>query len=286
MIPPDLEAFWDESRRAAAATPLDLQTEPVTESVPYEKFRLTYRSLGNIPVRAYLARPIMGERDHGRLPAIVIPPGLGGWEFGATLAECQRGYVVLQVYPRSQGESGDLWKVDASCYQAWMNHGKHDRAEFYYRGGYLDLVRGIDCLLTRPDVDPERIGVLGTSQGGGMALAVGAIDRRVQAVVAHVPYLCDVRHNAAFATWPGLGNDPVFLDVFDYFDPVHLVPWLRAPTLISSGGRDPVCPPDTIRAVFDRVAGIKALAHFPDLSHSSSPDFYGMTWDWLRRYLS
>jgi len=284
-IPDNLRSFWTQSLQEAAATPLDLQIEPVDNSLPYQQFRLTYRGLGGIKIRAYLARPIAGERDHGRLPAIVVPPGLGGWAFGTTLAECQRGYVMLHVYPRAQGESGDFWQVDPSCYQAWVHHGKHNREDFYYRGGFLDLVRGIDCLLTQSDVDPERIGCMGTSQGGGMALAASAIDQRVKAVVAHVPYLCDMRHNATFARFTDLLDDPVFLNVFDYFDPVNLASWLRAPALMSSGGKDEGCPAETIQAVFDRISGIKSLVHYPDLTHTSSRDFYAMSWEWMKRYL-
>jgi cephalosporin-C deacetylase len=289
MVPEDLESFWAQSRAALADVPFDLQCEPVSEPAPgpapCAKFRLTYRSLGGIPIRAYLSCPITGARNQGPFPAIVMSPGYGGRQFGAALDECRRGFVLLQVYPRSQGESGDLWKVDPSCNQAWLKHGKHSREEFYYRGGYLDLVRGIDCLLTRPDVDPERIGLMGTSQGGGMAIAAGALDRRVKAVVAHVPYLCNFRNNAAYAKFPELANDPAFLNTFDYFDPVNLAPWLRAPTLVSSGGLDVTCPPDAIRSVFDRLPGIKALVHYPDLTHTTCDDFYEMRWEWMRRYL-
>jgi cephalosporin-C deacetylase len=148
----------------------------------------------------------------------------------------------------------------------------------------MDIIRGIDYLCTRPDVDVNRIGLMGTSQGGGIVLAAGALDPRVRAVVAHVPYFCDVRNNASFRACE-LGQDPVFLDIFDAFDPVHLAPRLRAPTLISSGGRDKMCPPETIRAVFDRLPGIKSLAHYPDLTHTSCGDFYAMSWEWMERWL-
>jgi len=72
---------------------------------------------------------------------------------------------------------------------------------------------------------------------------------------------------------------------FDYFDPVNLAPWLRAPTLISSGGKDITCPPEAIRAVFDKIPGIKTLFHDPNLTHTSSSDFYEMSWEWMKRYL-
>ncbi|MCZ7590615.1 MAG: alpha/beta fold hydrolase, partial [Gaiella sp.] len=50
--------------------------------------------------------------------------------------------------------------------------------------GYRDA---ITFAQTRPDVDPDRIGVWGSSYSGGHVLVVAAIDRRVKCVVAQVP---------------------------------------------------------------------------------------------------
>ncbi len=285
MIPSDLEAFWKETIERAAAEPLEAEVTAVDEKVPYYKHRVTYRSLDGVKVRAYVSVQHAEGKHPKRLPAIVSPPGYGGWEFGNTLSECQRDYVILHVYPRGQGESGDLWKVAPGAYQAWVNHGKESPEGFYYQGAYMDMVRGIDYLLTRPDVDPDRIGLMGTSQGGLIVLSVGAIEKRVRAVVAHLPALCNFRGNKTHKLCANLLNDPVFLDTFDYFDPVNLAPWLKAPTLVSSGGKDTTCPADAIRAAWDQLPGIKSLYHDPELTHTSSPDFYQMSWDWMKRFL-
>src|ERR1051325_5464310 len=223
-----IESFWTRPLQRAAGEALETTVERLKEPLPHYKERVTYRSLDGIKVRANVGLPIEGERPARRLPAVVTVPGYGGWEFGSTLGECQRGYIMLQVYPRSQGESGELWKVDAGSYQAWMNWGKQNPEGFYYQGAYVDVIRGIDYLLTRDDVDPERIGLMGTSQGGGIVLAVGALDPRVRAVVGHVPYFCDLRNNPAFNA-SDLGRDPAFLSTWDYFEPINLAPRATAP---------------------------------------------------------
>ncbi len=50
-----------------------------------------------------------------------------------------------------------------------------------------DWRRAISYLETRPEVDPQRIGLWGTSYAGGHAIVLGATDRRLRCVVAQVP---------------------------------------------------------------------------------------------------
>ena len=52
-----------------------------------------------------------------------------------------------------------------------------------------DYRHAITYLHTVPEVDPERIGVWGSSYSGGHVLVVAAIDRRVKAVVSQVPLI-------------------------------------------------------------------------------------------------
>lgn len=133
---------------------------------------------------------------------------------------------------------------------------------------------------------------MGTSQGGGIVLAVGALDSRVKTVAAHVPFLCDMRRAAQI---PAALVKSVLeqhgalssrtLRTLDCVDPANLMGALRAPTLLSAGGKDAVCPPETIRSVFDRLPGIRSLVEYPALPHTSSGDFYRMCWYWMDRHL-
>ena len=285
----DVHAFWQQTLAKLALEPKEAVVEPITAPLPYHTFRITLRGLGGVHFRALLALPVQGESRAKPLPAIVTIPGYGGTQQGVMLGECMRGYAILQVYPRSQGESEALWKIDGPDKLTW--HLAQPEGA-YYQGAYADVVRAIDYLVSRNDIDPARIGLVGTSQGGGMALAVTALDPRVKVVVAHVPFLCDLRTAArtpnslvkSLLDRANL-NTEAALHTLDYFDPLQLAPDIHAPALISAGGKDVTCPEITVRNVFDRIPAIKSLMVYPDLPHTSCAGFYEMTWPWLDLYL-
>ncbi len=267
--PAALDAFWRRTLTRLREQPLDARVEPVADPAPYRTFRVTFTSLDGIRIRARLGVPVGHGRE--RLPAIVAAPGYGGVQHGIMLAECQRGYLVLQVDPRGQGESGELFSLRGAEKLTWGI----ERPEGYYdQGAYADLVRGVDYLVTREDVDPSRIAAVGASQGGGLGLALAALDPRVRAVVGHVPFLCDFRQAARTPEslvrkiLERTGADPEAAQRSpDCFDPLHLAGRIRAPALSGAGGKDKTCPPDTIRAIYDRIPARKSLFHDPGLEH-------------------
>lgn len=61
------------------------------------------------------------------------------------------------------------------------------RAELFPMNEAEDYRNAISYLESRPEVDADRIGIWGTSFSGGLVMYVGAVDRRVKAVVSQVP---------------------------------------------------------------------------------------------------
>lgn len=280
-VPGDVAAFWRDTLARLQRIPAATRIEPVREALPHRKFRVSFASLGGVRVDALLALPIAGEAPPRRLPAIVTAPGYGGLQQGVLLSDCQRGYAVLQVFPRVPQPPAEK-----------LTLGIQQPEGYYYQGAYADMVRAVDVLSQHDAVDPARIGAAGASQGGGLVLAAAALHPRIRVVAAHLPFLLDMPRAAAI---PGSlvhqlllkhnAHSPAALRTFAFFDPVTLAPNLTIPVLLSSGGHDTVCPPETIRALFDRLPGIKSLIHYPDLAHTSSLGFYELTWIWLNQHL-
>lgn len=99
-----------------------------------------------------------------------------------------------------------------------------------------DYRHAIGWLAARPEVDPARIAIWGSSFSGAHVLAVGAIDPRVRAVVANVP----------FAALPGMDYSDA-ADVRRRFDA------LRA-ALLDESGAGPADAPSTLAGPLRVVA--------------------------------
>ncbi len=112
---------------------------------------------------------------NGKTPALVI--GHGFTVARTSLAEegrlfAEAGFITLAIDYRHFGGSGG-----------------EPRGRLWPRQETEDFKAAIDWLETQPGVDPNRIGIWGTSFGGGVVTHVAAHDIRVRACVAQAPIL-------------------------------------------------------------------------------------------------
>lgn len=83
----------------------------------------------------------------------------------------ERGYIVIAPDYPSMGELKDY-------------NFENDRYQSGTMKGIFNHIRCVDLLQARPDVDPERIGVIGHSLGGHNAIFAAAFDTRLKVIVA------------------------------------------------------------------------------------------------------
>jgi dienelactone hydrolase len=121
-----------------------------------------------------------------RLPAVVVLHGTGGSKEGQLpLLErlAARGFLAAAIDGRYHGEragsaTGSAAYVDAIL-RAWHGSGEYP---FLYDTVW-DILRLLDYLGTRPDVDPARIGMIGFSKGGMELYLAAAVDPRIAVAV-------------------------------------------------------------------------------------------------------
>src|SRR6267378_2776790 len=174
-------------------TALNARVTGIVERPGYRIEKVTFESRPRLHVTANLYVPA----GTGRRPAILSPLGHSAngkaWPSYQRLFSnlARKGYVVLAYDPFGQGERIEYPGTGPG--QSALGGGT---SEHEYAGRRLillganfglfrawDGIRGIDYLLMRAEVDPERIGCCGQSGGGTLTQFLAALDSRIHVAV-------------------------------------------------------------------------------------------------------
>jgi cephalosporin-C deacetylase len=258
--PPDFEAFWQDVWRQVEAVPLALEIVPdrLRTSGDIEVFQVFYDSLERVRIAAWYCRPVQRA---GRIPGILFTPG---YQMDPPIPKewARRGYAVLSVAPRGKLRSNRQFNPG---YPNLLTHNIVDCHTYAYRGFYVDTWRGIDVLLAQPEIDPTRLGVMGSSQGGGLTICTAAMRQEVRAAAAGAPYLCgfldaiELTHTYPYEEINDyLRRHPESRQAVQatlaYFDGINFAPRITCPIIVNIGLQDNVCPPETGYALFNTIA--------------------------------
>lgn len=172
-----------------------------------------------------------------------------------------------------------------------------DKEKYIYRGAYMDCVRAVDFLCSRPEVDASRIAVEGASQGGALTFATAALaNDRIAVCAPQVPFLSNFRDYFRVANWPGnefvelvehkkaLTWDQAYYTL-SYFDIKNLAHMIKAPLIMGVGLMDEVCPPHINFAAYNLVTAEKKYIVYPSAGHGLPDNFYNAKMDWIRKRL-
>ena len=168
--------------------PLNAKITGEIKADGYTIEKVLFQSLPNFYVTGDLYRP----NKPGRYPAILFQSGHtqeGKPEPQRAAANLAlKGFVVFATDPIGQGEREQTYDPHLSGALAGWSVPEHiqagaqsilvgrERARFFI----WDAKRAIDYLVSRPDVDPARLGAAGCSGGGALTTFIGALDPRLK----------------------------------------------------------------------------------------------------------
>src|SRR5688572_3654230 len=173
-------------------TPLNARVTGKLDRDGYRIEKVIYESLPGVHVTANLYVPTTGP---GPFPAVLgaaghaMPEGKALPVYqSAFIGLAMRGYVVLAYDPPAQGERWEL-KDPANGEMRSLGHISPglqclltgDTSARYFM---WDAIRGLDYLLTRPEVDPKRIAAAGNSGGGTQSAFLGICEPRLAAIAS------------------------------------------------------------------------------------------------------
>lgn len=276
-----------ESRKV----PLDVTVDQELRLEGYRQIRLSFAVEPGDRVPALLLIPhgLTGRSPamlclhqtvgHGKMD--VVGQGKPNMAYGAELAA--RGFVVLAPdYPGVGDYKVDVYKLgyeSASMKGIW-NHS-----------------RAIDLLQSLPDVDPQRIGVIGHSLGGHNALFLAAFDRRVKAVVTSCGFTSFAKYKGGDLTgWSHKGYMPRIATEFEADPsrmPFDFAGVLRAiaprPLFINAPLHDDNFDVsgvrDCVEAVRPLYPGGDLVSVYPDAGHDFPPEVRRAACEFLERSL-
>ncbi len=195
--PLQAKQYIDSVRKKIAAsfgplperTPLNASTVGIIRKRGFTIEKVIFYSRPDFPVTGNLYLP---SGIKGKFPAVLGLCGhaQSGKAEPAYQSFCQglvlKGYAVFIIDPVSQGEryqflnTPDAEEISGRCCSEHNMMGKQLRltGEFFGTWRAWDGIRGLDYLLSRPEVDTSRIGVTGNSGGGTLTAYVNALDDR------------------------------------------------------------------------------------------------------------
>lgn len=135
-----------------------------------------------------------------------------------------------------------------------------------------DDARSIDYLLSRPEVDPHRIGATGLSGGGWRTNMLTALDERVKAAVS-VGWMTTGDTQAGYNIDGAIGTFCLLPGVWDRLDVPDMIA-MAAPRacMVVSGRQDMLFPPRGQADAARQIADAYAWADAPDCFYSAEPD--------------
>jgi dienelactone hydrolase len=237
----------------------------------------------------------------------------GGRSIAIDLA--RRGYVVVVIDMFYWGERRMLLDEDPAdwrerpatlpperiqAFNARASQNEQLVGRTIYSAGFTwpgvmcwDDVRTVDYLLSRPDVDPGRIGCVGLSVGAVRSAYLAALDERIKAAVV-VCWMTSFRAQLEAHVRNTIGHTKVVPGLYrelDYPDAASLA--MPRPLLVINGTKDGLFALDAVQASFDKLnacygkAGVPehCRTRFYETRHEFNTEMQAEAWAWFERFL-
>lgn len=292
--PDDFDQYW--ARALAELEEVDPQVElvPSDFQAPHaECFDLYFTGVQGARIHAKYVRPKAATEPH---PAVLQFHGYA-WNSGDwndKLIYASIGYSIAALDCRGQGgDSEDAGQVRGTTLHGHIIRGLDDHPDkLLFRQIFLDTVQLARIVMSFSEVDEQRVGAIGGSQGGGLTLACAALEPRIKRLAPMYPFLSDYRRvwemDLAKDAYDELRSffrfhDPLHIreeEIFNklgYIDIQHLADRIQGEVLMAVGLMDTICPPSTQFAAYNKIQAPKQLQVYPDFGHEFLPRFSDQT---------
>ncbi len=300
--PADFDAYWERGLAEMRAVDPCVELVPASIQTSFaECFHLYFTGVRGARLHAKLLRP---RAPKGRCPALLRFHGysVNSGDFSDKLAWAAAGFVVAALDVRGQGGlSNDAGGVRGNTLQGHIIRGLQDEPDaLFFRQIFLDTAQLARLVASMPEVDSERMGAAGGSQGGALTIACAALEPRIKLAAPVYPFLSDYRRvwemDLAKDAYHELQlffrrHDPTheriehWFERLGYIDVQHLAPRIKGEVLMAIGLMDSVCPPSSQFAIYNKLRAKKSRVIYPDFAHEHLPGWSDREWQFFSALL-
>ena len=257
-----------------------------------------------VTVRGYYAEPNDGKKH----PVIMHYQGYdsgyrpGGqdatpWCFNGDGDDLSANYAEFILSTRGQSinnrpasdRADGIDRDFTNEYGDWFAYNFGDKNKYYYRGAYMDVVRAIDFMATRPTSDMTNLYAEGQSQGGAFTYAAAALSgREFKAIAPGIAFMGDFPDYFQIVNWPAYVarecqqalsmSDEEMYAFLSYFDTKNLATKIsdKVAVIATIGVQDNVCPPHTNIAPYNNLPDgtVKEISFNPENAHQVAANWY------------
>jgi dienelactone hydrolase len=256
--------------------------------------KLHFQSRPGLYVTGNLYRPMKTE---GKLPAVLYVCGHSGRGRDGNKTAFQdhgmwfatNGYICLVIDTLQLGEIPGV------------HHGTYREGRWWWQArGYTPAgvecwngIRAIDYLVTRPDVDAERIAVTGISGGGASTFWIAAADERVRCAVP-VSGMSDLESYVSHKVINGHCDCMFLINSYGWEWTTIAALVAPRPLLFCNSDNDPIFPMDGNRRIIGRLRQLYKMYGKPELvedyvshgGHDYRPDLRVAIFQWINKHLN
>ena len=289
IVAPDFDEFWRQTLAEAEVAARPAELRQIESKLPLiDSYDLRFDGYGGQRIAAWINLPAGATEP---LPCIVQFLGYGGGRGRAEehLFWAAAGYAHIVMDTRGQGSGWSGGRGSAGTtpdigdpsgnpqVPGMLTRGVASPQGYYYRRLFTDAVRLVREAKGLEQVVPERICVLGASQGGAIALAAASLEP-VCAALIDLPLLCHVMEAIRLTDREPYfelvrylrahrGSEAKVRNTLSYCDGIGFAMRCETPALYSVGLMDDICPPRTVFAAYNHHAGPKQITVYPYAHH-------------------
>jgi len=283
--PADFDSFWAETLlqvRAFPMNPVFIRKDEPLEFI--DVYDVSFPGYAGQAIKGWLFLP---KSEKKKFPCVIEYVGYGGGRGKPfeRLAWPNAGFAYFIMDNRGQGSSwseGDTPDIETdlgnSQYPGFMTRGILDPSTYYYKRLFCDAIRAVEAIKSHPLIDSSRVAITGTSQGGGLTIAVAGLVPEIELAMPDVPFLCNFPrsitlinsqpyHEVVKYLRVHRDKEDKVLKTLSYFDGMNFAARAKAQAIFSTALMDETCPPSTVFSAYNYWQGKKEIKVYPYNEH-------------------